>query len=756
MIKCTIHRKTIRSKREVVSTLGMEPLMARIRDDAKKKETVEALRTVYPPLLPSFRLELTNSLPLICPGLEAHKRRSGEVEMRYNGVALLEVSDLDDDGITEVKQKVAAWPTTLAAMTGASGKSVKILVRGTCADGTLPSEATVAGHFHHLLYERCAAVYSAVIGKPLKSKSGEPSDTFRWTWDPEAFYNPEASALRIQPQDLAQGVAEKQDRSREYGEESIVPSTKTRHFYEMRFALAVKKMNELWQEHTDKDAETERGRGKDSETEKNREKDAEAKRKGGMDAEAERKGGKDAEAARRCGEEQFALIVEECIALGMPIEETLYQAQYWAFTHLDSRERAREIAESIYLAHPLRPTKNHPHGMQELTMMLQAFMNQRYDLRFNELTNSVEWRPNHSNSYVFRPLDTRVMNTMIQEAHEHGIEVFDRDMRRFLGSTRIRSYNTAQAYLREVKDKWDGKTDHIGALADRVPNRNPHWREWFHTWFLGMVAQWEEFNTGHGNAVVPLLIGLQGCGKSTFGQFILPPELRGDGYRELVDFSSKQEVERMLTSSLLINLDEFNQISEKLQQGFLKNLLQKSSVKMRRPYSSAISELPRRASFIATTNMNDVLADPSGSRRFIVAEIREGQLIDLRSNIRYEELYSQALRELYPQPRRCYFTPEEVQQIEAYNAAFANQRPEVEYLLDVFEPVADGKGECEWLSTTEIANEVRRQTHFEYSNRSLNYLGRWLTSEARAMRLSKKLSHGIAIYSLRRRKKGVM
>ena len=265
MIKCTIHRKTIRSKREVVSTLGMEPLMARIRDDAKKKETVEALRTVYPPLLPSFRLELTNSLPLICPGLEAHKRRSGEVEMRYNGVALLEVSDLDDDGITEVKQKVAAWPTTLAAMTGASGKSVKILVRGTCADGTLPSEATVAGHFHHLLYERCAAVYSAVIGKPLKSKSGEPSDTFRWTWDPEAFYNPEASALRIQPQDLAQGVAEKQDRSREYGEESIVPSTKTRHFYEMRFALAVKKMNELWQEHTDKDAETERGRGKDSE-----------------------------------------------------------------------------------------------------------------------------------------------------------------------------------------------------------------------------------------------------------------------------------------------------------------------------------------------------------------------------------------------------------------------------------------------------------------------------------------------------------
>ncbi len=686
--------------------------MARIRDDAKKKETVEALRTERPQLLPSFRLELTNSLPLICPGLEARKRRSGEMEMRYNGVVLLEVSDLDSRGVAEVKQKVAAWPTTLAAMTGTSGRSVKILVHGTWADGTLPTDATVVGHFHTLLYERCAAVYSAVIGQALKSKSGKPTDTFRWTWDPDAFYNPEASALRIQPQDLAQGTAEKQDRSREFGEDTIFPSTESRHFYEMRFALAVKGMQEQWLTEN----------------------------------------GVDADKDKAHGEEQFALIVGECIKLGLPIEETLQQASYWTFTHLDSRERAREIAESIYLAHPLRQGKAHTHGMQELTMTLQVFMNGRYDLRFNELMNSVEWRANHSNSYLFQPLDTRVMNTMIQEAHENGLEVFDRDMRRFLGSTRVRSYNAAQAYLRQVKDVWDGKTDHIGALADRVPNRNPHWREWFHTWFVGMVAQWEEYNTGRGNAVVPLLIGQQGCGKSTFGQFILPPELRSAGYRELVDFSSKQEVERMLTSSLLINLDEFNQISEKLQQGFLKNLLQKSSVKMRRPYSSAISELPRRASFIATTNMNDVLSDPTGSRRFIVAEIREGQMIDLRDGIRYDALYSQAVRELYGEQRRCYFTPEEVQQIEAYNAAFANLRPEVEHLLDVFEPVADGSGDCVWLSTTEIAAEVRRQTHFDYSNRSLNYLGRWLTSEARAMRLSKKLSHGIAIYSLRRRK----
>ena len=385
-------------------------------------------------------------------------------------------------------------------------------------------------------------------------------------------------------------------------------------------------------------------------------------------------------------------------------------------------------------------------------MELQAFMNERYDLRFNELTNGVEYRPNHSSAFLFQPLDTRVMNTMIQEAHEHGINVFDRDMKRFLGSTRVRSYNAAQAYLHDIQYQWDGHTDHIGALADRVPNHNPHWREWFHTWFLGMVAQWEGFNPGHGNAVVPLLIGQQGCGKSTFGQLILPPELRQTGYRELVDFSSKLEVERMLTNSLLINLDEFNQIPEKIQQGFLKNLLQKSSVKGRRPYSAVTIEMPRMASFIATSNMTDVLNDPSGSRRFIVAEISEGEAINTASGIPYDALYAQAVQELYKEHRRCYFTLEEVAQIEAHNAHFANQRPEVSRFLEVYEPTIIDDEQTQWLSVSEMTNEIHRHTRFEYNNKSVNYLGRWLTSESRFMHLSKKIRHGFAVYSVRKRR----
>ena len=703
----TLYRKTIRSKKERASSLGMEPFMARIKTDAKR-ETVEALRAGAPQLSPSLLQQYDERLPRVCPGVDTRRRRHEGTLERYTGIVLLEISNIQEaSDIQSIKQRAAGWPTTLAAITGCSGKSVKILVRGTLDDGSLPQDEVLIQRFHTQLYNQCAKVYATVCEHELLKKAASPKDVFRWTYDENPVFTPDAPAIRIALKDLM-GGEEEQGKAHEYGTEAIKPSIDNIRRYAMQFALAVRQMRE----------------------------------ENGIDENKD-------EEAKLTYDEQLHQIALKCASMGLPVSETIQQSRTWTFHRIDSREQARDIIESAYLSCPRKGAKGH--GMQELTMSLQAFMNERYDLRYNELSNGVEYRSNSSSSFVFQPLDTRVLNTMIQEAHEHGIDVFDRDMKRFLGSTRVRSYNAAQSYLQDVRDKWDKNADFIGLFADRVPNRNPHWREWFHTWFLGMVAQWEGYNPSHGNAVVPLLIGQQGCGKSTFGQLILPPELRQIGYRELVDFSSKTEAERMLTSSLLINLDEFNQISEKIQQGFLKNLLQKSSVKGRRPYSSVVLDMPRMASFIATSNMTDVLNDPSGSRRFIVAEISEGQSIDTSSGIPYDAMYSQAVQELYQLHRRCYFTPEEVTKIEAHNLSYANQRPEVSRFLEVFEPTDIDNEDTRWMSISEITNEVHRQTHFEYSNKSSNYLGRWLTAESRAMRVLKKTHHGYSVYSVRKR-----
>lgn len=62
---------------------------------------------------------------------------------------------------------------------------------------------------------------------------------------------------------------------------------------------------------------------------------------------------------------------------------------------------------------------------------------------------------------------------------------------------------------------------------------------------------------------------------------------------------------------------------------------------LRKPYGTAIQEIRRYASFIATSNQKDLLTDPSGSRRFICIEVTGP--IHTNVTINYRQLYAQAM-----------------------------------------------------------------------------------------------------------------
>lgn len=158
-------------------------------------------------------------------------------------------------------------------------------------------------------------------------------------------------------------------------------------------------------------------------------------------------------------------------------------------------------------------------------------------------------------------------------------------------------------------------------------------------WFLNMVAHWRGLDKLHSNSTSPLLVGAQGFRKSTYCRIILPPELRF-GYTDSLDFKSKRDAELYLGRFMLINIDEFDQVSIN-QQGFLKHLLQKPVANLRKPYGSSIQEMRRYASFIGTSNQKDLLTDPSGSRRFICIEVTAP--VDTNVTINYRQLYAQAM-----------------------------------------------------------------------------------------------------------------
>ena len=311
--------------------------------------------------------------------------------------------------------------------------------------------------------------------------------------------------------------------------------------------------------------------------------------------------------------------------------------------------------------------------MQEVT----AFLTSRYRFRFNVLTEETEVAEVTNNipdtHLRYTKVDERWMNTLSMEAIETGIDCWDRDIQRFVRSRRISEYHPFTAYFERLPE-WDG-TDRVSALARRVSD-DPVWVNGFHRWMLGLSAQWMQFrsDTNRANSVAPLLVSSrQGLGKSTFCRLLMPDVLKAY-YTESYDLGSPASAEARLAAYGLINLDEFDKLGVS-KMPLLKNLMQASALNIRKAYKRSASALPRIASFIGTSNREDLLVDRTGSRRFLCVSLEHA--IDCTTSVEHEQLYAQLKAELLS-GERSWFNKEEEQTIQRHNALFYKHVPEEE------------------------------------------------------------------------------
>lgn len=369
----------------------------------------------------------------------------------------------------------------------------------------------------------------------------------------------------------------------------------------------------------------------------------------------------------------------------------------------------------------------------DITRRLLNYLERKYEMRFNTALGCTETRKAGSNE-PFVAVDERMRNTIAIKARLDGIDAWDKDIRRYMESDFVKAFNPVDIFLEGLRGRWNGK-NHIEMLADCVPNDNTRWAEWFHTWFLAMVAQWLGLNISHGNSVAPLLISRQGYRKSTFCKRLLPEALQW-GYNDNLIISEKQNTLRAMTQSLLINIDEFNTLSAKTQDGFLKNVMQLANIKIRQPYCQQQVTLPRIASFIATANVSDVFSDPSGCRRFIAVTLTGP--IRLPEHIDYEQLYAQAVAELEA-GRRYWFDEADTQDIMENNVQYQQRTPAEALFLDSFSIPKDlTKGA--YMTAASIFSLLRQRYGSQLNLTSLSHFGRVLANIPNLH--SKHSSHG--------------
>ena len=354
-----------------------------------------------------------------------------------------------------------------------------------------------------------------------------------------------------------------------------------------------------------------------------------------------------------------------------------------------------------------------------------SFLTMRYAFRYNTVLNCTEYRPVALPADSFTPLDPRMLRRIILEVQREGIEVGPNDIRNYIESDYVRQFDPVGDYLASCEGAWDGH-DHIGDLARTVPTDAPLWHKWFKTWLLAMVNQWQNQPSRlYGNSVAPLLISPQGYHKSTFCRRLLPDALKW-GYTDSLTLSDRRQVMLAMSQQLLINLDEFNQISPRVQQGFLKNVIQLPSIKAKRPYGTHLEELPRKASFIATSNMTDILSDPSGNRRFIGIELTAP--IDTSRVPDHHQLFAQALQ-LLRNGSRSWFDKAETEQIMLWNRRYEIQEPADQYFSLCFSVAADPLDPAaEWLSTAEIFDVLKQKVGSSLQVNTLIAFGRKLAN----------------------------
>ena len=594
----------------LVSTKTMEKLMERFaRDDSKL--TITHFRESIPYL--SNNYEGYKDLPKwihIYPAAEFAKDENNNLKMKaFNGILLLKFGNITDvDGAEGVKRSVAILPSTLAAITGADGKTVIVLIKFQGENDSLPTSEADAEHLYRIAYQQIFPVYQAIVKASIlvdgpkpsieagSTLSQEPSihNSFMMTLDAEPYFNGKAVAMKIDSHARSQSPA---------------PNT-----------------------------------GNNQQT----------------------------------------------------------------IPDFKAPEEGKKVDKN---------------SIRENIVNMMQLLKSRYDFRYNTVMKYVEYLPKDKGWYGYQPVEPRVQKRMTLEVQLADIRVSIKDVRNFLESDYIKNYNPIDEYLFQCYDKWDGK-DHIRALARTVPTANPHWADWFYTWFLGMVDQWRGYShRQYGNSVAPLLISKQGYNKSTFCRRLLPPELQW-GYSDNLILSEKRQVYQAMAQFMVINLDEFNQISPQVQQGFLKNLIQLPTLKYKPPYGSHVMEFPRLASFIATSNMKDILSDPSGNRRFIGVELTGPIDVSVRPN--YQQLFAQALSALN-NGEKSYFDAQQVKLIMKSNSQFEVIQPIDQYFLLYFELVEDEK-EGEYLTAAEIFDYLKKQIGSSLKVNSLMGFGRKLAN----------------------------
>ncbi|MAY88113.1 MAG: hypothetical protein CML02_15535 [Pseudooceanicola sp.] len=298
-----------------------------------------------------------------------------------------------------------------------------------------------------------------------------------------------------------------------------------------------------------------------------------------------------------------------------------------------------------------------------------------YDLHFNVVNHRTYFKKKSVSEWT--KIEDYELNTIHREILNVNIPIGKRQLSDLLMSDFVNKYDPFQEYFNSLPD-WDKKTDHIALFLDSIKTNNDVNFRWaFKKWFVAMIAC--ALDKKPVNQTALILIGKQGVGKSTWIENLIPFELKNYVSSGMINPADKDTV-ISLSECILINMEEMGSFSTKQVEVF-KEIITKSTIKLRRAYGTYSKDFIRRASFIGSTNNKALLKDVTGNRRFLVFEAQS-----FYSNVNFDidKIYAQAYQ-LWKDGFQYWFDSSDQSTVNLINEQYRQIEPEEEYFLKYFE-----------------------------------------------------------------------
>ena len=394
--------------------------------------------------------------------------------------------------------------------------------------------------------------------------------------------------------------------------------------------------------------------------------------------------------------------------------EEVYSAIKSAYQNSQDHGADKFKKQHANSSEPEKETK-HRQTNAQLIDRVEEYLVGKYKFRFNAITQKIEWQP--SQASPFQAMNDFQENSILRDLLKNGINCSQSLLRFILKSDFCRMYNPFEEYFYALPEH-NGE-EYINTLADTITTSDQElWRLCFKKWLVAMVAcALHEDATNH---TVIVFTGKQGLGKTTWIESLLPKQLKNYLFSGTINPNNKDTLIH-LSECMLINLDELENLN-KSEIGTLKELITKSSIRMRRAYGHHAESIPRRASFAGSVNSAQFLNDSTGSRRFLCFEVNE---IQYQHKINIDLVMAQALW-MFNQGYQYWFDRTEILQINLNNESYEIRSLEEELLLSAFEPCERETASFS-ISTSELAAKISMANGINVNNGTIRRLGQALT-----------------------------